>query len=435
LKQTDNGASESSSAGSSGVKSKRGGRRSFRNYKEKKTNYRDSSDSGVKSGQKNSAQMEKSSFAVSTEKFRVNKEETDFSDEQAFQENELFETAAVWTWRPTVDKSSGKEVEDENDGSSVFVTGEAVSPDFKTDVSAVDDSASTLDGNVDSAGVLPEADEDFIYGISLRNRRGIFSCRDSRVFTAGENLIVKTSRGREFAVLCNVGLKVEIKREGDLYVQKIIRQANDDDIKNEQKNREKEQKSCAVAERKIVLLKLKMRIVETEYLFDGSRIIFYFVSPQKVDFRELVKILATEFRTRIELRQINPREYVGMKGAIAPCGQICCCSRFLSKAQPVDINMADNQRLGKNPVKLNGVCGRLKCCLRYENSFYTEAYAAVPPRNTCLVCANGKKGTVCGSSVFHDFVTVRWEDGGSANLSFAEVKAARVADTNSTKKD
>jgi cell fate regulator YaaT (PSP1 superfamily) len=276
--------------------------------------------------------------------------------------------------------------------------------------------------SVDSPSSKNEAEEvgeQFIYGVQLHNKRGIFTLLTDGELTVGDSAIVKTSRGKEFVKVTRTGLTEEIDRSKEVVIQRFIRKATADDFKAEEKNREKEKKALKTIIRKVELLKLEMKVVRVEYLFDNSRIIFYFVAPQKVDFRELVKILAGEFRTRIELRQINPREYVGMMGACGPCGRNCCCSSHMAKPPVIDISMVENQRLGKNPAKLNGVCGRLKCCLKYENDYYVQEFGDMPKRG-CSVCDGQKRGLLTGSNVFHKTMTVRWEDGLYVQYPFDE---------------
>jgi cell fate regulator YaaT (PSP1 superfamily) len=147
-----------------------------------------------------------------------------------------------------------------------------------------------------------------------------------------------------------------------------------------------------------------------------------------VDFRELVKVLASEFRTRIELRQINPREHVALFGAVGQCGRSSCCCAHLARPPMIEIAMVENQRLGKNPAKLNGVCGRLKCCLKYENDFYTEEYAGIPPRNTLVECPDGRRGYICSANIFLKTVTIRHEEGGCAEYDFDTVRKMSPVD-------
>ena len=235
-------------------------------------------------------------------------------------------------------------------------------------------------------------------------------------------MVVRTCRGKEVATVKYVQLNKMLEREREIDIKRVIRLVNEQDLDAERRNREKEKSAMEIAQKKSDLLKLKMSFVRSEFLFDSARIIFYFLAPQKVDFRELVRLLSREFRTRIELRQISNREYVGLNGAIGACGRQTCCSSFLTKTPKVNVRMVENQRLSKNPSKLNGVCGHLKCCISYENDFYREALEGIPRRSSCVGCSSGKKGKVCGTNIFKDEVTIRLEDSTYMNVSLEEAR-------------
>lgn len=228
-----------------------------------------------------------------------------------------------------------------------------------------------------------------LVGIRIRNRRGIFTCgapdfavdRDMRVY-------LQTSRGHELGTVSHERLKNEQDRQKELVIHAILRPATDADLDQEKKQLEQALSDRSRCMQRVQQLHLNMRVVKAERLFDGSRIIFYFLAPQKVDFRELVRLLASDFRMRIELRQITSREYVGMSGAIGSCGRKTCCSTFLVKAPSVEMMMADAQKLGRHAGKLNGVCGRLKCCIAYEYDFYREALDGGQSRSSCGGCGS-----------------------------------------------
>ncbi|MEE2923363.1 MAG: regulatory iron-sulfur-containing complex subunit RicT [bacterium] len=287
---------------------------------------------------------------------------------------------------------------------------------------ALSESVDDLEKNIKSTDDIP-LEGACIYGLSIRNKRGVFTVKDEfDKFSSGDQVVVRTCRGKEVATVKYVQLNKMLEREREIDIKRVIRLVNEQDLDAERRNREKEKSAMEIAQKKSDLLKLKMSFVRSEFLFDSARIIFYFLAPQKVDFRELVRLLSREFRTRIELRQISNREYVGLNGAIGACGRQTCCSSFLTKTPKVNVRMVENQRLSKNPSKLNGVCGHLKCCISYENDFYREALEGIPRRSSCVGCSSGKKGKVCGTNIFKDEVTIRLEDSTYMNVSLEEAR-------------
>ena len=275
-----------------------------------------------------------------------------------------------------------------------------------------------------------------IYGLGIRNKRGVFTVKDEfNKFNSGDKIVVRTCRGKEVATVKYVQLNKMLDREREIDIKGVLRVVSDEDLEIERRNREKEKSAMEIAQKKSDLLKLKMSFVRSEFLFDSARIIFYFLAPQKVDFRELVRLLSREFRTRIELRQISNRDYVGLNGAIGACGRETCCSSFLTKTPKVNVRMVENQRLSKNPSKLNGVCGHLKCCISYENDFYREALEGVPRRSSCVGCSSGKKGKVCGTNIFKDEVTIRLEDSTYMNVSLEEARNMPVLEQGYDRED
>lgn len=287
---------------------------------------------------------------------------------------------------------------------------------------AISEELNTSADPIDSGDDIP-LENVCIYGLSIRNKRGVFTVKDEiDKFRSGDQVVVRSCRGKEVATVKYVQLNKMLDRGRELDVKRVLRLVNEQDLDVERRNREKEKSSIEIAQKKSDLLKLKMSFVRSEFLYDSARIIFYFLAPQKVDFRELVRLLSREFRTRIELRQISNREYVGLTGAIGACGRETCCSSFLTKTPKVNVRMVENQRLSKNPSKLNGVCGHLKCCISYENDFYREALEGIPRRSSCVGCSSGKKGKVCGTNIFKDEVTIRLEDSTYMNVSLDEAR-------------
>jgi len=186
---------------------------------------------------------------------------------------------------------------------------------------------------------------------------------------AGDDVVVETARGLEYgkAVLGNR----EVDDANVVYpLRKVVRPATEEDRDTMASVKEKEEQARAVCLEKIVQRQLPMKLVEVEYSFDGSKVLFYFTSEGRVDFRELVKDLASIFKTRIELRQIGVRDEAKMLGGLGCCGRELCCASFLSDFAPVSIRMAKEQNLSLNPSKISGICGRLMCCLKYESNIY-----------------------------------------------------------------
>lgn len=184
-----------------------------------------------------------------------------------------------------------------------------------------------------------------------------------------DHVIVETARGVEFGEV--VVPPKEVPAEEIVNpLKKVIRVATPNDARQVDENRGKEKSAFMICQKKIAAHQLPMKLVDVEYTFDNSKIIFYFTADGRVDFRELVKDLASVFRTRIELRQIGVRDEAKMVGGIGSCGRVLCCASFLGDFEPVSIRMAKDQNLSLNPTKISGICGRLMCCLKYENECY-----------------------------------------------------------------
>ena len=200
---------------------------------------------------------------------------------------------------------------------------------------------------------------------------------DGITLTAGENVIVETQNGIEFGTVSAANHEVEdstiVKP-----LKKLHRRATEKDIKKVAENRKKQDEAFGICEELIAQHQLDMKLVEVEYSFDSNKIVFFFTSDGRVDFRELVKDLAARFHTRIELRQIGVRDEAKLLGGLGICGQPYCCKQFLSDFQPVSIKMAKEQGLSLNPTKISGSCGRLMCCLKYEQDAYEYLNSFTP---------------------------------------------------------
>ena len=211
-------------------------------------------------------------------------------------------------------------------------------------------------------------------------------------FAMGDLVIVETVRGVECG---EVALEPKEVSENEIVkpLKKILRKATDADRKRMEENRKKEAEALKVCEQKIEKHGLDMKLVDVDYTLDGSKILFYFTADGRVDFRELVKDLAGVFRTRIELRQIGVRDEAKMLGGLGMCGRPFCCNSFMGDFQPVSIKMAKEQGLSLNPVKISGTCGRLMCCLKYEQEAY-EHLLRVTPKAGAIVQTRDGKGVV-----------------------------------------
>ena len=228
-------------------------------------------------------------------------------------------------------------------------------------------------------------------------------------------VIVETARGLEYGEVAMANTQVEDSKIVQP-LKKLVRPATEADKKTMEQNLQFEKDAFRIGEERIAKHKLDMKLVSVEYTFDRSKILFYFSADGRVDFRELVKDLAGVFRTRIELRQIGVRDEARMIGGLGICGRPLCCSSFLDSFQPVSINMAKDQGLSLNPTKISGTCGRLMCCLKYENEAYQDLLRQTPP-NESLVDTPYGRGTVMDSSLLRGTCRVRMQNSADAPVS------------------
>lgn len=224
----------------------------------------------------------------------------------------------------------------------------------------------------------------------------------------GEGAIVETARGVEYGQVAAGPLEVE-ESEIVAPLKKVIRKATDLDKEQMKANKEKEENAFRTGLEKIAAHNLPMKLVGVEQTFDGNKIIFYFTADGRIDFRELVKDLASVFRTRIELRQIGVRDEAKMIGGLGCCGRELCCSVWLSDFASVSIRMAKDQNLSLNPTKISGICGRLMCCLKYENESYEQAREAFPETGNLVGTPDGE-GKVAGVNIFKNTVSVELKE-------------------------
>ena len=239
---------------------------------------------------------------------------------------------------------------------------------------------------------------------------------------AGSHVIIDTARGVEYGT-CAAGNHTVRVSDVVLPLRRVLRIATEADERTAAENREKEKRAYDICLQKIAEQGLEMQLVSAEYAFDGSKILFFFTADGRVDFRELVKSLAAVFRTRIELRQIGVRDKAKMVGGLGVCGRPFCCSQFLEDFQPVSIKMAKVQNLSLNPTKISGTCGRLMCCLKYEQEAY-EDLLRTSPKNESFVDTPDGRGTITEVNLLRQRVKVRMEDHPEEIHSFANDEIA-----------
>lgn len=240
----------------------------------------------------------------------------------------------------------------------------------------------------------------------------------------GEKVVVETSRGLELAE-CVQGSHAVPDETVVQPLRSLARIATKDDLRIEEINRRREKEAFAICKQKIAEHGLDMKLVDVECSFEGNKTMFFFTSDGRVDFRELVKDLASVFKTRIELRQIGVRDEAKMLGGLGICGRPFCCCSFLGEFQPVSIKMAKEQGLSLNPTKISGTCGRLMCCLKYEQNAY-EDLLRITPRVGAYVSTSEGKGTVTEVSLLTGLVKVRMDKASDGAPMIFEREAVKV---------
>ncbi len=229
-----------------------------------------------------------------------------------------------------------------------------------------------------------------------------------KVYKTGDRVIIDTARGPEFGI-CAGGNHEISQKEVVSPLRPVVRKTTDQDEKILEHNRQTEEKAHKLCQELIEKQALDMQLVSAECAFDGSKILFFFTADERVDFRELVKSLASSFHTRIELRQIGVRDKARMVGGLGICGRPFCCATFLEDFQPVSIKMAKTQSLSLNPTKISGTCGRLMCCLKYEQDAYEDLLKRSPKAESFVDTPDGR-GTVTDVSLLRQTVKVRLEN-------------------------
>ncbi|MDR0850654.1 MAG: stage 0 sporulation family protein [Christensenellaceae bacterium] len=247
-----------------------------------------------------------------------------------------------------------------------------------------------------------------VIGVRFKNAGKVYNFNPNRLdLKIGDGVVVGTSNGDEYAIVATNIIKLTDK-EIKSPLKNVLRKATTEDEMKYQSNLEKAEDALKAARELIIKHKLDMKLVDAEFAFDGSKVVISFVSDNRVDFRDLVKDLAIRLKTRIELRQIGIRDQARTVGAIGICGLECCCSKFLNSFDKVSIKMAKNQNLSLNPTKISGMCGRLMCCLDYENDYYQQMLSKMPKVNSEVITPDGK-GTVSFLDLFREKITARVE--------------------------
>lgn len=242
----------------------------------------------------------------------------------------------------------------------------------------------------------------------------------------GDEVIVETARGVEYGEVVKVKAQIKVN-SSDQPIKKIVRLITDEDRRVLKENAKKEKDAIGICGEKIAKLKLDMKLVNVELTFDRNKMIFYFTSDGRVDFRELVKELASIFRTRIELRQIGVRDEAKMLNGIGMCGRGLCCATFLGDFQPVSIKMAKEQNLSLNPTKISGICGRLMCCLKYEEEVYEELNKNMPNVGDTVETPDGSGEVVSAHVLLQQVkVVINHKENETPAMGFYNVSEVKV---------
>ena len=247
---------------------------------------------------------------------------------------------------------------------------------------------------------------EMVVGVRFRNVGKIYYFNPKNyTVKVGDHVIVETARGVEYG---RVVLEPRSVKEDEVVhpLKEVLRVATKEDEEHEAENRVKEKEAFKICKKKIREHGLEMKLIDAEYTFDNNKVLFYFTADGRIDFRELVKDLASVFRTRIELRQIGVRDETKIRGGIGICGRPLCCHTYLSEFAPVSIKMAKEQNLSLNPTKISGVCGRLMCCLTNEEETYEELNSHLPGTGDHVTTPEGLRGDVQSVNVLRQLVKV-----------------------------
>ena len=254
-----------------------------------------------------------------------------------------------------------------------------------------------------------------VAGVRFRNTGKMYYFNPNGLnIQQGMQVIVETARGIEFGDVVSPVKEIE-EDEAVQPLKNIIRVATKDDLQTHQNNMAKEKDAFAICSEKIEKHGLKMKLIDVEYTFDGNKILFYFIADTRIDFRDLVKDLASVFKTRIELRQVGVRDQAKAVGGIGICGRVICCASSSGEFQPVSIKMAKEQSLSLSPTKISGTCGRLMCCLKYEQDAYEDAIRRLPGTGSVVETPEGK-GVITDVNLLRETVKVRLDKESETDL-------------------
>jgi len=261
-------------------------------------------------------------------------------------------------------------------------------------------------------------EEEEVYELGFKGeRRGFFTNPQQIPIQVGDSVIVEADRGEDLGCILQKGEWIRRKNIG--VPRKILRKATQEEVRSLQEKAQMEREAFQFCRNKIAEHGLHMKLVDVERQFDGNKICFFFTADKRVDFRTLVKDLAAVYKTRIDLRQIGVRDEAKRLGGYGPCGRKLCCSVFIAEFEPISAQMAKEQHLALSPTKISGACGRLMCCLRYEQDFYREAVERFPRIGTKL-SIDGRQCEICKMDIFHDRVRVKDAEGHEESLSLEE---------------
>ncbi len=252
-------------------------------------------------------------------------------------------------------------------------------------------------------------------------RKAFYANPEEFPVIVGDHVVVASDKGEDLGLVVNMGSLVD-KRAGEGEFPQILRKPSKKDFEKKEENQTLESDAFKDCQKRIEEHGLDMKLVDVEYQFDRNKITFYFTSENRVDFRALVRDLASRYRTRIELRQIGVRDEAKRVGGLGVCGRRLCCTTFLREFEPVVTQYAKEQNLPLNPTKLSGCCGRLMCCLRYERDFYKEALTRFPELGTKVKTDKGN-GELKKVDVFRDILTIGYEDDEEEELNLEAVQA------------
>ncbi len=252
-------------------------------------------------------------------------------------------------------------------------------------------------------------------------RKAFFSNPQEFPFVVGDFVVVQAEKGEDLGQVVNMGSLVD-KRAGDQEFLQILRKPSRADLERRDENQQLEREAFEDCRKRIEEHGLEMKLVDVEYQFDRNKITFYFTSDSRVDFRALVRDLASRYRTRIELRQIGVRDEAKRIGGVGVCGRRLCCTTFLREFEPIVTQFAKDQNLALNPTKLSGCCGWLMCCLRYELDYYTKVLKKFPERGQEVKTAKGT-GVLTKVDVFKEEAIIEYVNEGEETISLQELKS------------